>query len=146
MKEKGKSWRRNLEIGIVALVLLFLIGGVITVAEADKPQPQVEKRWSQPPLPEDDPAKMRVVPPEELNNIADPHHPDYGKIPLPSIPSIERRFPFGAPNPGTGDYGTLINQSLENIIGVYAGQEVQPTLSLPAAPPNRTLYAPTIIA
>ncbi len=78
-------------------------------------------------------------------NILDPKHPDFGKIPLPRR---ERLPNERLPNitPGTGDYGTRVDRSLTGVLGVYAGQEVQPSLTLPSAPPDRTLYAPTLEA
>lgn len=50
-----------------------------------------------------------------------------------------------SPSPGEG-YGTGMYDNYENRTwGVYAGQEVRPDLSLPSAPPDRTLYAPTLM-
>lgn len=63
-------------------------------------------------------------------NILNPKHPDFGKIPLP------RRERLPSKTPGTGDYGTSVDRSLTGVLGVYAGQEVQPSLTLPSAPPD----------
>jgi len=102
------------------------------------------ERFKFPPIP--NPASdMSEIKPDSTPylNILDPEHPLHGKIPLPVRKHLPPP-PDGIPNPGKGDYGTSINRNLDGIKGVYAGQEVIPDLSLPEAPPNRTLYAPTL--
>lgn len=73
-------------------------------------------------------------------NILNPKHPDYGKIPLPRY--RRAKLTNATPSPGEGDYATIING---DIVGAFAIQEVQLALELPSAPPDRTLYAPTLM-
>lgn len=49
---------------------------------------------------------------------------------------------------GTADWGAWIDvvPGTPSIHGAYAAQQVHSTLNLPAAPPDRTLYAPTLEA
>lgn len=100
-------------------------------------------RFKFPPIPSptDDMSEIKPDSTPHLN-ILDPKHPMYGKMPLP----VRKHLPPDVEtlNPGQGDYGTSINKNIDEIKGVYAGQEVRPDLSLPEAPPNRTLYAPTL--
>jgi len=75
-------------------------------------------------------------------NIANPKHPDYGKIsnvrfPEPGLNGKQHeKFPF----PGQGDYGTSIFSG-NNVIGALAVEQVQPNLVLAD---SYILYAPNL--
>ena len=63
----------------------------------------------------------------------------------------EGSFPFpvrGDIGRGTADWGSWINRIgwFPSRLGSYAAQQIHSTLNLPAAPPDRTLYAPTQMA
>jgi len=88
------------------------------------------KNYTPPPCPEPDQSTFPV-------EHSKPLYPDKsGNIPQALVVS---------PSPGEG-YGTGMYDNYENRTwGVYAGQEVRPDLSLPSAPPDRALYAPTLM-
>lgn len=75
-------------------------------------------------------------------NVADPANPNHGKVKLPT------RARKGFPVPGEADFGAFINEIVPEGTnpGGYAYQEVNTSVSLPAAPPDRFLYAPTLQA
>ena len=122
--------------GIGAVLVATSIPSFLPNVKADAQESPSSPIYSPYPKPLTDFSKIVPDSTPELN-IADLRHPLHNKFCFPV------RFSRDTPNPGTGDFGTDI-KPVSGVLGVYAMQEVRTDLSLPAAPPDRTLYAPTL--
>ena len=99
-------------LSILIVILVLLVCSIAATTAQDlltvKPEPYEKVPFeSEPGAPEpvSDLSRGNVVPDSTPDlNIANPDHPDYGKVHLPDRDGGTR---------GTGDYGTIINKHLE---------------------------------
>lgn len=98
-----------------------------------------------PPEPLSDPSKAAPDSTKDLN-LADPNHPDYGKMQFPERGRLGQ-LPESSSTYIHKYWGTGINY-YQNALRAYAGHEVRPDLQLPSVPAGKqalVLYAPTLL-